>query len=57
MTMNRSLPSLRSDHLTRRPTGPGLEPNGANQNRGPESTLATLGALVALRSHPGSGVR
>lgn len=57
MTMNRSLPSLRSDHLTRRPTGPGLEPSGVNQNREAESTLATLGALVALRSHLGSGVR
>jgi hypothetical protein len=35
----------------------GLEPNGVNQNRGAESTLATLGALVALRTHLGSGVR
>lgn len=55
--MNRSIPPLRADHLTRRLTNPGLELNGVNQNRGPESTLATLGAPAALRSHLGSGVR
>jgi hypothetical protein len=34
----------------------GLEPDGVNQNRGAESTLAALGALDALRRHQGSRV-